>query len=56
MNNDANNHPLPGSFLGTIYKGGVVAVSYTHLDVYKRKGEVQMTFDPEISEWDNPIS
>ncbi len=24
MNNDPNNHPLPGSFLGTIYKGGVV--------------------------------
>ena len=24
MNNDPNNHPLPGSFLGTIYKGGGV--------------------------------
>ena len=24
MNNDPNNHPLPGSFLGSIYKGGVV--------------------------------
>lgn len=24
MNNDPNNHPLPGNFLGTIYKGGVV--------------------------------
>ena len=24
MNNEPNNHPLPGSFLGTIYKGGVV--------------------------------
>ena len=22
MNNDPNNHPLPGNFLGTIYKGG----------------------------------
>ena len=21
MNNDPNNHPLPGNFLGTIYKG-----------------------------------
>ena len=24
MNNDPNNHPLPGNFLGTIYKGGIV--------------------------------
>lgn len=24
VNNDPNNHPLPGNFLGTIYKGGVV--------------------------------
>ena len=24
MNNDPNNHPLPGNFLGTIYKGGVI--------------------------------
>ena len=24
MNNDPNNHPLPGNMLGTIYKGGVV--------------------------------
>lgn len=24
MNNDPNNHPLPGNLLGTIYKGGVV--------------------------------
>ena len=24
MNNDPNNNQLPGSFLGTIYKGGVV--------------------------------
>ena len=23
-NNDPNNHPLPGNFLGTIYKGGVI--------------------------------
>lgn len=23
MNNDPNNHPLPGNMLGTIYKGGV---------------------------------
>ena len=22
MNNDPNNHPLPGNFKGTIYKGG----------------------------------
>lgn len=24
MNNDPNNHPLPGNFMGTIYKGGVI--------------------------------
>lgn len=24
MNNDPNNHPLPGDFLGTIYKGGFI--------------------------------
>lgn len=24
MNNDPNNHPLPGDFLGTIYKGGII--------------------------------
>ncbi|MBQ8889019.1 MAG: MotA/TolQ/ExbB proton channel family protein [Bacteroidaceae bacterium] len=24
VNNDPNNHPLPGNFLGTIYKGGMV--------------------------------
>ena len=24
VNNDPNNHPLPGNFLGTIYKGGVI--------------------------------
>ena len=24
MNNDPNNHPLPGNFLGTIYKGGFI--------------------------------
>ncbi|KAA6327230.1 biopolymer transport protein [termite gut metagenome] len=24
MNNDPNNHPMPGDFLGTIYKGGVI--------------------------------
>lgn len=24
MNSDPNNHPLPGNFLGTIYKGGIV--------------------------------
>ena len=24
MNNDPNNHPLPGNMLGTIYKGGVI--------------------------------
>ena len=24
VNNDPNNHPLPGNFLGTIYKGGIV--------------------------------
>lgn len=24
MNNDPNNHPLPGHLLGTIYKGGVI--------------------------------
>jgi biopolymer transport protein ExbB len=24
MNNDPNNQPLPGNFLGTIYKGGVI--------------------------------
>ena len=46
MNNDPNNHPL--NMLGTIYKGGIIvpiiqtllltAVSYTHLDVYKRQG------------------
>jgi biopolymer transport protein ExbB len=24
MNNDPANHPLPGNFLGTIYKGGIV--------------------------------
>ena len=24
MNNDPNNHPLPGNFLGTIYKGGII--------------------------------
>ena len=24
MNNDPNNHPLPGNFKGTIYKGGVI--------------------------------
>lgn len=24
MNNDPNNHPLPGNLLGTIYKGGVI--------------------------------
>ena len=24
MNNDPNNHPLPGNMLGTIYKGGIV--------------------------------
>ena len=23
MNNDPNNHPLPGNFLGTIYKGWI---------------------------------
>ncbi len=24
LNNDPNNHPLPGNFMGTIYKGGVI--------------------------------
>ena len=24
MNNDPNNHPLPGNYLGTIYKGGII--------------------------------
>lgn len=24
MNNDPNNHPLPGNLMGTIYKGGVI--------------------------------
>src|SRR5574344_1687835 len=24
MNNDPNNNPLPGNFLGTIYKGGII--------------------------------
>lgn len=24
MNNDPNNHPLPGNFMGTIYKGGYI--------------------------------
>ena len=24
MNNDPNNHPLPGNMLGTIYKGGII--------------------------------
>lgn len=24
MNNDPNNHPLPGNFFGTIYKGGII--------------------------------
>ena len=24
MNNDPNNHPLPGNFLGTIYNGGII--------------------------------
>lgn len=24
MNNDPNNHPLPGNFMGTIYKGGII--------------------------------
>ena len=24
MNNDPNNHPLPGNLLGTIYKGGII--------------------------------
>ncbi len=24
MNNDPNNHPLPGNYLGVIYKGGIV--------------------------------
>lgn len=24
MNNDPNNHPLPGTFLGVIYKGGII--------------------------------
>ena len=24
VNGDPNNHPLPGKFLGTIYKGGVI--------------------------------
>ncbi len=24
MNNDPENHPLPGNFLGTIYKGGII--------------------------------
>lgn len=24
MNNDPNNHPIPGNLLGTIYKGGIV--------------------------------
>lgn len=24
MNNDPNNHPLPGNFMGTIYKGGFI--------------------------------
>ena len=24
MNNDPNNHPLPGNFLGTIYKGSII--------------------------------
>jgi biopolymer transport protein ExbB len=31
MNNDPNNHPLPGNFLGTIYKGGIVPVIQTLL-------------------------
>ena len=26
MNNDPNNHPLPGNMLGTIYKGGVTVL------------------------------
>lgn len=26
INNDPNNHPLPGNFLGTIYKGGPVLI------------------------------
>ena len=24
MNNDPNNHPLPGNLLGTVYKGGII--------------------------------
>ena len=28
MNNDPNNHPLPGNFLGTIYKGGFIVHEY----------------------------
>src|SRR5574344_2254438 len=32
MNNDPNNHPLPGNFLGTIYKGGfIVPIIHTLL-------------------------
>lgn len=31
MNNDPNNHPLPGNFLGTIYKGGYCGSYYSNL-------------------------
>ena len=48
--------------IGVIYgafTGNVQAVADGAIECAKDAisfGEVQMTFDPEISEWDNPIS
>ena len=36
---------LIGTLVGTF--GGILAVSYTHLDVYKRQGQLQLVFIPD---------
>ena len=49
MNNDPNNHPLPGNFMGTIYKGGVIVpVIQTLLLTVLRKYE-EMENDSSLS-------
>ena len=44
MNNDPNNHPLPGNFKGTIYKGGVIVLSIERaFAITKAKGKGNVT-------------
>ena len=51
MNNDPNNHPLPGNMLGTIYKGGVIVpviqtLSLIHISTLSRTLFTEAVLDP----------